>query len=172
MKVLVIVDMQNDFVTGPLGSPEAVNIIEPIRKRIDTYRNDPEHSSILYTKDTHGTDYLETQEGRNLPVTHCIKDTPGWEIVKELYLPDCQVIEKTTFGSFELAEVIAHLQSVESIEITGVCTDICVVSNALILKARFPEIPIFVHADCCAGVSKESHEKALDTMSMCQIRIL
>lgn len=171
MKVLVIIDMQYDFVTGSLGSKEAEKCVEPIRKRIETYRQDPENCRIFYTKDTHETNYLQTQEGRNLPVKHCIRNTPGWEIVRELYVPGCKVIEKPTFGSFTLAEEIACLGPIESIELVGVCTDICVVSNALILKARFPEVPIEVSADCCAGVTPESHEKALDTMRMCQIKI-
>lgn len=171
MKILIVVDMQYDFVTGPLGSKEAVKCVEPVRRKIDNYRKEGENCRIIYTKDTHGADYLSTQEGRKLPVEHCIKGTPGWEIIQDLYVPGSTIIEKPSFGSFDLADSIAQNGTIESIELIGVCTDICVISNALILKARFPEVPVSVDSGCCAGITPESHQKALDTMRMCQIEI-
>lgn len=172
MKILIVVDMQYDFITGALGSKEAIRCVEPVWRKIESYQKDKKNCRIIYTKDTHGANYLETQEGRNLPIKHCIKGTSGWEIFRDLYIPGCPVIEKPSFGSFELAETIAQSGPIESIELIGVCTDICVISNALILKARFPEVPITVDSECCAGINPESHQKALDTMSMCQIKIL
>lgn len=171
MKYLVVIDMQYDFVSGSLGTPEAVAILENVKNKISAYCKDPENCRILYTQDTHNEQYLHTQEGQYLPVEHCIKGTNGWEIVKELLIPGAEIIEKPAFGSLELAERIATAGDVESIELIGVCTDICVISNALILKARLPEVPISVDARCCAGVTPESHEKALATMRMCQIDI-
>lgn len=171
MKYLIVIDMQYDFVSGSLGTAEATAILENVKNKIGTYHKDPVNCRILYTQDTHNEQYLNTQEGRYLPVEHCVKGTNGWEIVKELLVPKAEIIEKPAFGSLELAERIAAAGDVESIELIGVCTDICVISNALILKARFPEVPISVDARCCAGVTPESHEKALATMRMCQIDV-
>lgn len=171
MKYLIVIDMQYDFVNGTLGSPEAAAILNNVKNKIQIYHEHPENCRILYTQDTHTEDYPHTQEGRHLPVVHCVKGTKGWEIVKELLIPGAEIIEKPTFGSLELAERIAAAGDVESIELVGVCTDICVISNALILKARFPEVPISVDPRCCAGVTPESHEKAIATMRMCHIDI-
>ena len=171
-KILVVVDMQNDFIDGALGTAEAVAIVENVKARIREY--DP--ADVFVTMDTHAPNYLETQEGRNLPVEHCIKDTKGWQIRSDIasLLPDWHIYEKPTFGSVALAKDIAEIAAAEEIEIEvlGLCTDICVVSNALMLKAYMPEVQISVDPSCCAGVTPESHEAALKTMQMCQIRIM
>ena len=171
-KILVVVDMQNDFIDGALGTAEAVAIVENVKARIREY--DP--ADVFVTMDTHAPDYLETQEGRNLPVEHCIKGTAGWQIRSDIasLLPDWHIYEKPTFGSVALAKDIAEIAAAEEIEIEvlGLCTDICVVSNALMLKAYMPEVQISVDSSCCAGVTPESHEAALKTMQMCQIRIM
>ena len=171
-KILVVVDMQNDFIDGALGTPEAVSIVENVKERIREY--DP--SDVFVTMDTHAPNYLETQEGRNLPVEHCIKGTKGWQIRSDIaaLLPDWHIYEKPTFGSVALAEDIAEIAAKEDIEIEvlGLCTDICVVSNALMLKAYMPEVQISIDSSCCAGVTPESHEAALKTMQMCQIKVL
>ena len=168
-KLLVVVDMQNDFIDGSLGTDEAVGIVENVKNKIRQY----DQKDIFVTMDTHPVNYLETQEGRNLPVEHCIKGTPGWEIRSDILelLPNAKVYEKPTFGSTELAKDIAEIAAAEDIEIEliGLCTDICVISNALLLKAYMPEIPISVDPQCCAGVTPGSHEAALTTMKMCQI---
>ena len=171
-KILVVVDMQNDFIDGALGTAEAVAIVENVKARIREY--DP--ADVFVTMDTHAPNYLETQEGRNLPVEHCIKGTKGWQIRSDIasLLPDWHIYEKPTFGSVALAKDIAEIAAAEEIEIEvlGLCTDICVVSNALMLKAYMPEVQISVDPSCCAGVTPESHEEALKTMQMCQIRIM
>ena len=171
-KILVVVDMQNDFIDGALGTVEAVAIVENVKARIREY--DP--ADVFVTMDTHAPDYLETQEGRNLPVEHCIKGTKGWQIRSDIaaLLPDWHIYEKPTFGSVALAKDIAEIAAAEEVEIEvlGLCTDICVVSNALMLKAYMPEVQISVDPSCCAGVTPESHEAALKTMQMCQIRIM
>lgn len=171
-KILVVVDMQNDFIDGALGTPEAVAIVENVKARIREYDQD----DIFVTMDTHAPNYLETQEGRNLPVEHCIKGTEGWRIRKDIdkLLPDWHIYEKPTFGSVALAKDIAEIAAKEEIEIEvlGLCTDICVVSNALMLKAHMPEVKISVDPSCCAGVTPESHEAALKTMQMCQIALM
>lgn len=170
-KILVVVDMQNDFISGSLGTPEARAIVKPVVEKIRTY--DP--SCIYATRDTHQKNYLETQEGRKLPVEHCIEGTWGWQIADEVAaaMPKAQVIDKPTFGSRELANFLAGVYAQEDIEIelVGLCTDICVVSNALNLKAKMPEVKISVDPACCAGVTPASHEAALLTMKMCQIEI-
>ena len=170
-KILVVVDMQNDFIDGALGTPEAVAIVENVKYKIREYR--PE--DIFVTMDTHGPDYLKTQEGRNLPVEHCIKGSEGWKIRPDIaeLLEGARVFEKPTFGSTELAEEISKIAAEEDIEVEviGLCTDICVVSNALLLKAAMPEVTIYVDPGCCAGVTPESHEAALKTMQMCQIQM-
>lgn len=170
-KLLLVIDMQNDFIDGALGTPEAAAIVDRVAEEIDKYPAE----DIIATRDTHPENYLETQEGRNLPVVHCVKGTPGWALNAKVAaaLRGAAVIDKPTFGSTELAERIAALARNEELDITlvGLCTDICVVSNALLLKAYLPETPIRVIAGCCAGVTPESHRAALDTMRMCQIQI-
>lgn len=170
-KLLLVIDMQNDFIDGALGTPEAAAIVDRVAEEIGKYPAE----DIIATRDTHPENYLETQEGRNLPVVHCVKGTPGWALNAKVAaaLRGAAVIDKPTFGSTELAERIAALARNEELDITlvGLCTDICVVSNALLLKAYLPETPIRVIAGCCAGVTPESHRAALDTMRMCQIQI-
>lgn len=170
-KLLLVIDMQNDFIDGALGTPEAAAIVDRVAEEIGKYP--PE--DIIATRDTHSGNYPETQEGRNLPVIHCVKGTPGWELNAKIAaaLRGAVVIDKPTFGSRELAERVAALAREEELDVTlaGLCTDICVVSNALLLKAYLPETPIRVIADCCAGVTPKSHQAALDTMRMCQIQI-
>ncbi len=169
-KILVVVDMQNDFITGALGTPEARAIVPAAVKRAREFPG-----RVLFTRDTHGEDYLDTQEGKNLPVPHCIRGTDGWQICPEL-LPYCreEPIDKETFGSRKLGELLAAAdreEKVEEITFIGVCTDICVISNAMIAKAFLPEAKITVDARACAGVTKESHRLALEAMRACQIRI-
>lgn len=170
-RILLVVDMQNDFISGALGTPEAETIVDRVAEEIGKYPA----SDVIATRDTHGEDYLETQEGRNLPVVHCVKGTPGWELHPKIAaaLRGAVVLDKTAFASRELAEKLCDLAEREELEITltGLCTDICVVSNALLIKAFLPETPLRVLADCCAGVTPESHRAALDTMRMCQIQI-
>ena len=170
-RILVVVDMQKDFIDGSLGTSEAQAIVGNVVNVIGQYA--PE--DIFATRDTHPENYLETQEGRNLPVIHCVKGTPGWELDPRVQraLRGAQIVDKPTFGSKELAERIACIAKSEDIEVTlvGLCTDICVVSNALLIKAYLPEVPVRVIASCCAGVTPESHQKALDTMRMCQVQI-
>lgn len=165
MKTLIVVDVQNDFVTGTLGTPEAQAIIPNVKAKIQEYLGN--NHQIIFTRDTHQGNYLETNEGKNLPVPHCIEGTEGWNIVDGLEVPNCSYINKPTFGWTNW-----NTELFEEIEIIGLCTDICVVSNALILKAIFPEIKITVDASCCAGVTPESHKSALETMKMCQINII
>ena len=168
-KLLVVIDMQNDFIDGSLGTPEALAIVENVKEKIRAYP--PE--AVFATMDTHGPDYLSTQEGRNLPVEHCIRGTDGWRIRPEIaeLLSGAAVFEKPTFGSARLAETFRKLEDVEEIELIGLCTDICVVSNALLLKAALPEVKIAVDAACCAGVTPEKHRAALETMRSCQIEV-
>ena len=170
-KILVVVDMQNDFIDGALGTQEALAIVDNVKAKIKAY----DKQDIFVTMDTHAPDYLNTQEGKNLPVEHCIKGTEGWLVrsdVAEL-LNGANVYEKPTFGSVRLARDLAAIAAEQEteIEIIGLCTDICVVSNALLLKAVMPEVPISVDPACCAGVTPGSHEAALKTMQMCQIKI-
>ncbi len=169
MKLLVVVDMQKDFIDGALGTPEAVAIVPNVQQKVEKRR--AEGWVVVFTRDTHTEDYLDTQEGRNLPVPHCIRGTPSWEIVSELCVRDCLVIDKPSFGSLELAHYAVELEGLEEIELVGLCTDICVISNALLLKAAVPEVPISVDASCCAGVTPASHDNALCAMGMCQIKI-
>ena len=170
MKALIVVDMQNDFIDGALGTAEAVAIVDAVANRICRARADGE--SVWFTRDTHRTDYMTTQEGRKLPVPHCIRGTTGWEISPKLEVADSPIIDKPTFGSFELAEAMAKLEGLESVELLGLCTDICVISNAMLIKARLPELTVRVNAACCAGVTPASHENALNAMKMCQIEII
>lgn len=163
-RTLIVVDMQNDFIDGSLGTKEAQAIVENVKKKIEQYRANGDE--IIFTRDTHQADYLQTPEGKELPVEHCIEGTHGWEIAEGIDLPDCLHIDKPTFGWTKWNQY-----DFETIELVGLCTDICVVSNALILKAYFPEAEISVDASCCAGVTPESHEAALTTMKMCQIHV-
>lgn len=171
--ILVVVDIQKDFVDGALGTAEAVAMIDNAAKKIAEFDGD-----IFVTFDTHFENYMETSEGKKLPVPHCIKGTDGWEldkkILKALDGKDFTKVEKLTFGSMELPKLIRKVALDEDFDITliGLCTDICVVSNALILKANFPEKDIYVDASCCAGVTPETHSAALTTMKMCQINII
>ena len=171
-KILVVVDMQNDFIDGSLGTPEAVAIVENVKDKIRSY----DKNDIFVTMDTHAPNYLETQEGKNLPVEHCIKGTDGWKVRPDIdeLLQGAAVYEKPTFGSVKLAEDISKIAANEEIEIEliGLCTDICVVSNALLLKANMPEVKVSVDPVCCAGVTPESNEAALKTMQMCQVNVL
>jgi len=171
-KILLVIDMQNDFIDGALGTPEAEAILDKVVQVIAQYPLE----DIIATRDTHGEDYLETQEGRKLPVPHCIKGTSGWNIHPRITaaLRGAAIMGKSTFASKKLAEKVAALAKTDELEITlvGLCTDICVVSNALLLKAYLPETPIRVIASACAGVTPESHQAALKTMEMCQIEIL
>lgn len=171
-KILVVIDMQNDFIDGALGTKEAENIVGKVVDKIHSYPAD----SIYATRDTHGETYLETSEGKYLPVKHCVEGTKGWQIREEVAaaMPQAVMVDKPTFGSAHLADLLweeAQKEEVE-IELAGLCTDICVVTNALLLKTRLPETKISVDASCCAGVTPKSHEAALTTMKMCQIEIL
>ena len=168
MKILVVVDMQNDFIDGALGTPEAVQIVPYVKKRIQSF-----DGKVLFTRDTHFADYLDTQEGRNLSVKHCIKDTSGWQIHPELEaLRITEPIDKLTFGSADLPKILAQEKDIEEITFVGLCTDICVISNVMITKAFFPEIPLIVDAKACAGVTPESHKNALSAMKMCQVTVI
>ncbi|MBQ5904838.1 MAG: cysteine hydrolase [Clostridia bacterium] len=170
MKVLCVIDMQNDFIDGALGTKEAEAIVENVKAKIELYRKNGD--TVIFTRDTHSEDYMNTQEGKNLPVPHCIKGSKGWEVSEKLDTASDKIIDKPTFGSFELAEYISTLADVDEIELIGLCTDICVISNAMILKARFTETPIKVDSSCCAGVTPESHANALGAMKMCQINCI
>ncbi len=169
MKLLVVVDMQNDFIDGALGTKEAVAIVPAVQKKIAEYRSRGDR--VVFTRDTHQKNYLNTQEGRNLPVEHCIEGSRGWQISSALDVADSVVINKPTFGSLQLAEYAACLPELEEIEVVGLCTDICVISNALVLKTRLPEVPVSCDSSACAGVSPQSHENALSAMKACQIAI-
>lgn len=170
-KILVVVDMQKDFIDGALGTAQAQAIVKPVTEKMKSYQK----SDIYVTRDTHGENYLETAEGRKLPVVHCVKGTSGWQLHPEIEAAADKnhIIDKPTFGSLELMELLRKENEEEplEIELVGLCTDICVVSNALLLKAAMPESTIRVDAGCCAGVTPESHRAALATMEMCQIGI-
>ena len=169
-KILVVVDMQKDFVDGALGTPEAEAIVSAVAKKIQEYPIE----DVYVTMDTHEPNYLQTQEGKYLPVEHCIRGTDGWELDAHLedLLKGATVFEKPTFGSINLANALLESSKEEelSIELVGLCTDICVVSNALLLKAMMPEVSISVDPSCCAGVTPKRHEEALETMAACQIQ--
>lgn len=168
-KLLIVVDMQNDFIDGTLGTKEAEAIVPAVIKKIEEYQE--RSDEVIFTLDTHFDDYLETMEGKKLPVSHCIKGTPGWELQKEIGRYDGKRFEKITFGSLDCAGYAAA-GGYESVELAGLCTDICVISNALILKAAMPSVPILVDSSCCAGVTPESHQNALEAMKMCQIDVI
>lgn len=164
-KTLIVVDMQNDFIDMALGTPEAVAIVPNVKAKIREYAE--RGDEIIFTRDTHFENYLETMEGKNLPVPHCIKDTKGWEIADGLYVEGSKIIDKPNFGWPHWDE-----EQLEDVVMIGLCTDICVVSNALIIKATFPDAHVKVDASCCAGVTVESHEAALKTMAMCQVEVV
>ncbi len=172
-KILVVVDMQKDFVDGALGTKEAALIVKNVCKKIENHSGD-----IFVTYDTHFENYMDTAEGKKLPVAHCIKGTDGWKLDKSveesLLGKNYTAVEKITFGSVNLPKIIKEKYADDNIEIEliGLCTDICVVSNALLLKANFPEVNISVDASCCAGVSVETHNAALATMKCCQIDVI
>lgn len=167
-KLLIVVDMQNDFVSGSLGTKEAKQIVPAVVKKVEQYQEAGD--AIVFTRDTHQENYLETQEGKKLPVKHCMYGTHGWEIIEELRGFAEHVFDKPTFGSVELAEYVTREGFME-IELIGLCTDICVVSNALLLKANLLNAEISVDSQCCAGVTPDTHQAALTTMKMCQITI-
>jgi len=174
-RLLIVVDMQNDFIDGSLGTKEAQVIVPGVIERIKTFEG-----PILFTRDTHTENYLKTEEGKKLPIEHCIKGTKGWELKEEIELlrkeKGSLVFDKITFGSKELADYIyknlKNFGGVSAIVLYGLCTDICVISNALLLKAYLPEIPIIVDSACCAGVTPESHDNALNAMRACQIEVV
>ena len=169
--ILLVIDMQNDFIDGALGTKEAVEIVPAVKKKIEQF-----DGTVLFTRDTHETWYLQTQEGKNLPVEHCIRGTDGWQIRPELdALRKTEAIDKETFGAKELGGILLDMDEeieIGSITLIGLCTDICVVSNAMLVKAFLPEVPVIVDASCCAGVTPESHETALKAMEACQIQIV
>lgn len=172
-KYLIVVDMQQDFVYGALGSEEAREIVPAVVEKVRGFDGE-----VIFTQDTHRPDYLQTQEGKNLPVEHCVRGSAGWELIAPLAelrtKKDMRCYEKGTFGCLELAADLRAKekeQGIESIDLIGVCTDICVVSNALLLKAYMPEVSISVDGSCCAGVTPEKHEAALETMRSCQIYV-
>lgn len=171
MKALIVVDMQNDFIDGALGTPEALSIVPFVREKVMHF-----DGLVIFTRDTHFENYLSTREGKNLPVPHCIKGTQGWEIadsLKELTKGRI-VIDKPTFGSTQLQNLLVNEHEktpFEEIELVGLCTDICVISNAMLIKAALPEVNVTVDSSCCAGVTPESHENALSAMKMCQITV-
>ena len=168
MKYLIVVDMQVDFINGALGSDLAVAIVPNVVEKVKSF-----DGKVIFTRDTHFEDYMNTQEGKNLPVPHCIKDTDGWQICDELKPYADVIIDKLTFGSIELPDFIKSFnEPIEKIELCGLCTDICVISNAVVLKAAFPEVPIAVDSSCCAGVTVESHNNALNAIKVIQIEII
>ncbi len=170
-KILIVVDMQKDFIDGALGTQEAQAIVGNVVKKIGRY----DSKDVYATRDTHQEDYMDTLEGKHLPTAHCIEGTEGWELDAGVAqaLGDAVIVNKPAFGSLVLADLLQEENDREALEIelVGLCTDICVVSNALLLKAAMPEVEISVDASCCAGVTPESHEAALTTMRMCQIQV-
>lgn len=178
MKILVVVDMQNDFVDGALGTADAIAIVPKVVEKINTF-----DGIFAVTHDTHHSNYIDTQEGENLPVIHCIEDTEGWMLAAPVFEAlnkrvqggvRSEVFLKPTFGSVELADWLTQIdrkEKVDEVVLVGLCTDICVISNAMLIKAFMPEVKITVDASCCAGVTPESHKNALEAMKMCQINI-
>ena len=170
MKVLVVIDMQNDFIDGALGTKEAEKIVDGVQKEIALFKKNGDE--VVFTRDTHEKNYLSSAEGKNLPVEHCIKGTAGWEISEKLDTAESLIFDKPTFGSTELAAYLSRKDEIDEIEIVGLCTDICVISNALMIKAYLPETPVMVKGSLCAGVTPESHQRALESMKMCQVQII
>ena len=171
MDILVVVDMQNDFIDGALGSTEAPKIVDGINTLVKEFQG-----KIIFTRDTHTEDYMSTQEGRKLPVPHCIKGTHGWQITDGITIPDGAVmIDKPTFGSVALASMLLELdksEPISSVELVGLCTDICVISNAMLVKAALPEVSVRVRGELCRGVTPQSHDTAIAAMRACQIEII
>ncbi len=167
MKFLIVVDMQEDFVRGALGSAAAEAIVPRVVEKVKAF-----DGTVLFTRDTHGEDYRQTQEGRKLPVVHCVKDTAGWQIVSELSPYVTRVVDKPTFGSVDLPRILADYGDVDEVTLCGLCTDICVISNAMLVKAAFPEATVTVDGTCSAGVSEESHRTALQAMRAVQIEVV
>ena len=169
--ILIVVDMQNDFIDGALGTKEAVAIVPRVKEKIPAFSG-----PVIFTRDTHPENYMETQEGKNLPVPHCIKGTEGWQIRPELdSLRKTEPVDKPGFGSVELGRMLLEMNEKEpiaSVTLIGLCTDVCVISDALIIKAFLPEVPVKVDAACCAGISPRSHDNSLSAMAMCQVEIL
>lgn len=177
-KLLIVVDMQNDFIYGTLGTTEAQQIVPNVIEKIKEY-NSYNDRYVVYTQDTHSSNYLNTQEGEKLPVVHCIKPTKGWQIpddIAEVLSVKGICVEKKSFGISSERDISYNmykiLKDVDAVELIGLCTDICVVSNALILKAYHPEVPIIVDASCCAGTTPEKHKAAIEVMKSCQIEII
>ena len=168
-KALVVIDMQNDFIDGSLGTPEAQAIVLNVSERVKAAVQDGE--KLIFTQDTHPKNYLQTAEGKKLPVEHCIKPSHGWALNSSLipYAKDAVVLEKPTFGATGLPQ---HVAGFDEITVIGLCTDICVISNAMLLKAFLPEAKICVDSKCCAGVTPKSHLIALEAMKMCQIDVI
>ena len=168
--ILIVVDMQNDFIDGALGTPEAQAIVPAVLEKIESF-----NGSIIFTRDTHHDEYMQTQEGSRLPVPHCIKDSYGWQIREGLLgHGEIAVLDKPTFGSVELGRLLLELnekEAISSICLIGLCTDICVISNAMLAKSFLPEVPVSVDAACCAGVTPQTHLNALEAMKMCQITV-
>ena len=168
--ILIVVDMQKDFIDGALGTKEAVAIVPNVLEKIKAF-----NGKVIYTRDTHQDDYMQTQEGAKLPVPHCIEGSEGWQIRDELMIEGALVLDKPTFGSTELGKLLLEMnreEEIASICLVGLCTDICVISNALLIKAFLPEVPVSVDAACCAGVTPQSHLNALEAMKMCQINVI
>lgn len=175
MKVLIVIDMQKDFTTGALGNPETAAVVKPVVKQIKAFRKENPDGLVIATLDTHTEDYLNTQEGKKLPVPHCIKGTAGWKLEKTVQNAlgeNAVIVEKGTFGAIDLPKIIGKRRKVEEFQFIGVCTDICVISNAMIVKAAFPEVPVKVISECCAGVTPESHKNALEAMKVCQMEVV
>lgn len=169
--ILIVVDMQNDFIDGALGTKEALAIVPAVLEKIKGFEG-----RVIFTRDTHFDNYMDTQEGKNLPVPHCIKGSEGWQIRAELdALRKDEAVDKPTFGSVELSAMLEKENAenpIGSVTLIGLCTDICVISNAMLIKAAMPEVPVIVDAACCAGVSPASHNNALEAMKMCQICVI
>ena len=170
--ILIAVDMQKDFIDGALGTKEAEAIVDNVARTVKSFDGE-----VIFTRDTHYDNYMDTQEGKNLPVPHCIKGTDGWQIDKKLAAiidadSSIKIFDKPTFGSVELAEYLKRSGDIEKVTLIGLCTDICVISNALLIKAYLPETEVSVIESCCAGVTPESHKNALEAMKMCQIKIV
>ena len=170
-KLLIVVDMQNDFVDGALGTPEAQTIVPLVAEKIKSHEG-----PVVFTRDTHRPNYLDTQEGKKLPVVHCVKGTDGWRLTPEIHLlvDDREIFDKNTFGSVELSRYVYSMfqaGEIKAVELVGLCTDICVISNAMLLKAAEPEMIVSVDGRCCAGVTPQSHKNALEAMKMCQIEV-
>lgn len=169
MDILVVVDMQKDFISGALGTKEALAIVPRVAEKIVQAKK--AGKTIVFTRDTHHENYLDTQEGKNLPVPHCIENTDGWQLDPALDTAGAMIFDKPSFGSEALVRYLKSLPDLQSAEFVGLCTDICVITNVLSAKCALPELPISVDSACCAGVTPQSHENALSAMRMCQIKI-